>query len=514
MTGLRVAHWHNRYRTHAVPDAARLAAWDAALAEVDVDAELNGRLDADEWLFVRRLSLALRLPWDGAAADARAAWQDGLQQALTRALDLARAGGAPDDLLHFEHRRALLADMLYRVACGDLARAWAWRRARLMSGSGRAAALAGAVAALLAEPEHIWPVLARMLLAERATGAWSAVLAALERDDCTALMAACPQAAGLRREGPRRAAAAVPTPEAAAAPALAPATPAGQALASWIAAHGVQAARRADMVAALYLCAEAPGAAAAHQEVLHAAVGAAIAGAAAAQVAGATRRTHEAATPAAGRGAAPPAQGTARPGAQGAAGAEHLAPAPAQHPSRRLPRAELDPAPLPCADELRASDWGGLLFLTHVLPVGDLLDAVAALPDAPGHALARCLWQIGLDCGVTPGDAALSAFCGGWQPAAGDFDAAGALILPASLRLAARACVAALEPRLADRLPQWAAPRLARLMRRPARIRLEPGWIEVHFALDQADPAVRRAALDLDPGWLPWLGCVLRFRYV
>ena len=26
--------------------------------------------------------------------------------------------------------------------------------------------------------------------------------------------------------------------------------------------------------------------------------------------------------------------------------------------------------------------------------------------------------------------------------------------------------------------------------------------------------AVRRAGLDLDPGWLPWLGCVVAIRYV
>jgi len=24
---------------------------------------------------------------------------------------------------------------------------------------------------------------------------------------------------------------------------------------------------------------------------------------------------------------------------------------------------------------------------------------------------------------------------------------------------------------------------------------------------------VRRVALDVDPGWLPWLGCVVRFHY-
>ena len=41
----------------------------------------------------------------------------------------------------------------------------------------------------------------------------------------------------------------------------------------------------------------------------------------------------------------------------------------------------------------------------------------------------------------------------------------------------------------------------------------DPAWLEVRFALDDADVRVRRAGLDLDPGWLPWLGCVVRFVY-
>jgi hypothetical protein len=32
--------------------------------------------------------------------------------------------------------------------------------------------------------------------------------------------------------------------------------------------------------------------------------------------------------------------------------------------------------------------------------------------------------------------------------------------------------------------------------------------------LDSATVEVRAAGLDLDPGWLPVLGCAVRFRYV
>jgi hypothetical protein len=48
---------------------------------------------------------------------------------------------------------------------------------------------------------------------------------------------------------------------------------------------------------------------------------------------------------------------------------------------------------------------------------------------------------------------------------------------------------------------------------RTGRIVREPGWLEVHLSLDDVDIDVRRAGLDLDPGWVPWLGSVLRFRY-
>jgi hypothetical protein len=37
--------------------------------------------------------------------------------------------------------------------------------------------------------------------------------------------------------------------------------------------------------------------------------------------------------------------------------------------------------------------------------------------------------------------------------------------------------------------------------------------LDVALSLDQADIRVRRAGMDLDPGWLPWFGSVVRFHY-
>jgi hypothetical protein len=82
-----------------------------------------------------------------------------------------------------------------------------------------------------------------------------------------------------------------------------------------------------------------------------------------------------------------------------------------------------------------------------------------------------------------------------------------------ALRRICDAVVAALVQRLAPANDDRAAI-LDRVIRRPARIVADPGWFEVRFALDDVSIEVRRAGLDVDPNWVPWLGIVLRFAYV
>lgn len=55
---------------------------------------------------------------------------------------------------------------------------------------------------------------------------------------------------------------------------------------------------------------------------------------------------------------------------------------------------------------------------------------------------------------------------------------------------------------------------LATLVVRPGRLRLEPPHIGITFALHACDLRVRLAGLDVDPGWLPWYGRIVRFHYV
>ncbi|MEI6668472.1 MAG: hypothetical protein WCP29_09975 [Acidobacteriota bacterium] len=54
---------------------------------------------------------------------------------------------------------------------------------------------------------------------------------------------------------------------------------------------------------------------------------------------------------------------------------------------------------------------------------------------------------------------------------------------------------------------------LAFVCQRRAHITADPGWIDVHLSLDDVSVEIRSAGLDLDPGWVAWLGVVVRFVY-
>jgi len=69
---------------------------------------------------------------------------------------------------------------------------------------------------------------------------------------------------------------------------------------------------------------------------------------------------------------------------------------------------------------------------------------------------------------------------------------------------------------LIDQRVEWRGDRAALIefvCRRRAEIVADPGWIEVRFSLDEVATEIRRAGLDLDQGYVPWLGVVVRFIY-
>jgi hypothetical protein len=52
------------------------------------------------------------------------------------------------------------------------------------------------------------------------------------------------------------------------------------------------------------------------------------------------------------------------------------------------------------------------------------------------------------------------------------------------------------------------------IVRRPGLVTLTRTDLDISLALDSADIRIRRIGLDLDPGWLPWFGRVVRFHYL
>jgi hypothetical protein len=222
------------------------------------------------------------------------------------------------------------------------------------------------------------------------------------------------------------------------------------------------------------------------------------------------------ATPGAGRRPDPRDGATAHPrppADSDAAPVQHRAAAPAH------PAADGGATPVPPGAGT-ATCWGGLLFL---LPIVSELGIPASLIAAPGddgtglrpvlHELGRQLLVRAAPDAEPPAaeDPALLAFCGlspGSEPP-------GPLAGPAAKRtgLAADSVVSALRARMTG--PYRGDPALLLgVCRRHAVIHADPGWIDVDLRLDEVSVDVRRAALDVDPGYLPWLGCVVRFRYV
>lgn len=55
---------------------------------------------------------------------------------------------------------------------------------------------------------------------------------------------------------------------------------------------------------------------------------------------------------------------------------------------------------------------------------------------------------------------------------------------------------------------------LADIVQRPAAIAITPTHLDIFFDFRQADIAIRRAGLDINPGWVRWLGRVVSFHYI
>jgi len=162
--------------------------------------------------------------------------------------------------------------------------------------------------------------------------------------------------------------------------------------------------------------------------------------------------------------------------------------------------------------EAARTRWGGLLFLLHVLDELRLPKELA-LARSPRplrwrlHRLALAIAPLEAD------DAAALAFAG-LPPDENPFEREAP---PTDEELdeaagVAHRCIERVAERL-DRVDDDRVGLVASVCMRDAEIGFDPGWIDVRLALADVSLDVRRAGLDLDPGYVPWLGTVVRFVY-
>lgn len=478
-----------------------------------------GLLETEE-ICVHGLQAPARLSLDATEEAIAVAWSQALALALGEALASGRG------VVRFRSLRHALLDLVVSAARGDLSRSWAWAQLELWDGSiAGTAHLGEALAtALCALPEA-----APAAVAEAARrGALPALAARLSARDWTTVSRASLRAFGAEAS-PEESLAPVgagtaapvageePIPSSRGAAArLASARDCAQRVAAHSeiikALPGLElgaAAREALVVLALL---EAEPTAAAPRERARAVLGALLSSRGARPAMGARRPGEEsrpARTVRVGALAAgdPPRHEVDRDSPPLAFGDQRPPPDRAESMSQGAP---IDPRP---AGRTRA---GGLLYLLPLVAELGLPESLAA-EEGPlaARSLRFALHALGLALlPIEPRDPAALAFCG-----LGPDDAPpgeGAEKPTDAERAALERCAADLSERLRIRLGREREPARAVLFetcRRDAEVLADPGWLEIRFALEDANPRVRRAGLDLDPGWLPWLGRVVRFTY-
>lgn len=169
------------------------------------------------------------------------------------------------------------------------------------------------------------------------------------------------------------------------------------------------------------------------------------------------------------------------------------------------------------------SPWAGLLYLLATAADAGLPACIDRDPVLSQRGSRWAMWCVGkLLTGAVADDPAVLAFAG-----LSTVDAADLLAerppSPAERRSVAR--LASRWRRLtvkrlrattvgADALPSSVPARLMDwLIHRGGHIDATPGWIDVVFPAGSVELAIRSAGLDLDPGFVPWLGAVVTFRY-
>ena len=510
-------------------DEALRAALDGPLED-----ELSrlGLAEGEE-VCIRDVFAPARLRLSDTDASLARAWGRAIAEAIGRAVEGRRVAG----VVRYASRLQALVDMAEGIALEDLSRAWAWRQLGLWRAAERATrheALSELVNVLASEPSTIVPVGAT--LAER--GVFRRLAPRFTREQWLTLALAASEVAGVRvahewLSGPPVLSASRPaspeehtaTPTAAfTAEAMREAERAVSA--SRIAhafAHSHAWARGEDVARcfAVLVILESNQSALSSQEAdAHALVGA---------VAHALKLRNEARA----RGIEEPAtagevepmggrEGDAREARadveenEDAWGAED-ADAEPRGGEKSFEAASDEERPLPAVRRRAFTRFGGLLFMLGLLEDLGLPREMSADEALRGRTLRWSLHQLALTLapGARADDPAALAFAGLAPDAAPPSEGEDAPSDSESGALAAHAerVVGALRERLEERREESRESLLGFVFGRRAEVIADPGWFEVLFSLDDVDMDIRRSGLDLDPGYLRWLGVVVKFVY-
>jgi hypothetical protein len=523
MHTLHLAAVHARYclPARSVDERRRLdAALEGMLGRAlapEVERSLaEAGVPAGAQVCIRSLDVPLRLRLSAPTVTVSLAWSRAIGLAIRERI---KAGGP--GVVRYSSRTDALLDMASCVAVGDRRRAWAWRqlgwwRGRLEASDQQAGE--ELLRVLLGDPPTIVPVLATL--------AHRGVLAALTRvvpgpawrvlaEAALAAAGAHPSLGGtgpIETGWPQQAPQGGPPRDPGAGREVRQATGSRAArivAASALATAAAAAPRRflgdpqARWATAALVVLEADPALVTGpvaDELLHA-VGNALGDATSPAAAAATAAAAPAAEPASASptGAVPFGREASPGGAVVPLAAGVQAPEPPAGSSRRVGRTR----------------FGGLPFLLHVVDALGVPAQIAASPVLAGRTARWALHRLAVALApMDPADPAALAFAGlgpGTRPPSAE-DAPPTDAEAGEVAELAEQVGAALGERL-GRSHESVATVMDFVCRRDAEVLADPGWIELHLRAEDVSVEVRRAGLDLDPGYVPWLGVVVRFVY-
>lgn len=492
MYEVRINKFKTRYRLPQSALAERRRLDHACQNVLDEALELaleRAGAPEDGELCIRRIYAPIRLRLVNTDAEMAVQWSLALAEEISRAVRGARVANA----VFYRSRREALLDLALGAMRGDLSRAWAWRQLGLWNAAeptGEDETIFELVRALVAEPLMICPALRALLeagLIERltgrmTTGQWESLAR-------SALFAA--GVAHLSDEADQ-----APSPRAV--------RDAMRVLKSSRLLHALIGAPLLPFlpllndapresyraIAALTVLEMEPGLLRTHSAP-------ALIGLVAEALQSARAESINALSePPAGQSSAESVQDAGPFGSPDAA-SEPAEQTPLPDPRRRAP-----------------TRFGGLLFLLGVIEDLGLPDEMLSQAMLGPRSLCWTLHQLALALApIEADDPAALAFAGllpDAKPPDAEQSAPGEIEAGAVQNFAGR-----IIGRLRALLDWDAddAALIAFVCRRHAEIVADPGWIEVRFPLDDVTTELRRAGLDLDPGYLPWLGAVVRFVY-